>query len=251
MEVISKDGTRIACYRSGSGPALIIVNGALSDHDSVVPVLPYLEPRFTVISYDRRGRGGSGDSKPYAAEREIEDLKAVAALAGEPVYLYGHSSGGILLLQAVLSGLKADKLVLHEPPFVGNAKGDLAERISSFIEKGDREGALTVFFKEALGFPDEMIDRMKSAPHWQKLLGLAHTLAYDLVISGDGTLPKGLSTLGIPTLVIAGGASPRWMREPMERLANALPEGELAVLPGQGHSAAPEVLAKELIRFLG
>ncbi len=251
MEAISKDGTRIACYRSGSGPALIIVNGALSDHGSVVPLLPYLESRFTVISYDRRGRGGSGDSKPYSVEKEIDDLKAVAALAKGTAFFYGHSSGGILLLRAVLSGLRAERLVLHEPPFDRNAHAGLAERISSYIEKGDRENALAIFFKEALGFQDEMIERMKSAPHWQNLLALAPTLAYDVIISGNGEMPVGISNLEIPALVLAGGSSPRWMRESMEMLASALPKGELAILPGQGHSAAPEVLSKELIRFLG
>ncbi len=250
MEVISKDGTRIACYQSGSGPALIIVNGALSDHSSVVPLLPYLEPHLRVISYDRRGRGGSGDTKPYSVEKEIEDLEAVSALANGPVYLYGHSSGGILLLRAALSGFKAGRLVLHEPPFDRNTHAGLAERISSCIEKGDREGALALFFKEALGFQDEMILRMKSAPHWRHLLALAHTLAYDIIISGDGEMPTGTSELDIPTLVLLGGSSPGWMREAMEQLANALPNGTLAVLPGQGHSAAPEILSKELLRFI-
>ncbi len=251
LEVISSDGTRIACYRSGSGPALVFVNGALSDHNSVTPLIPYLETRFTILSYDRRGRGGSGDSKPYSVEKEIEDLKAVASLAEGEACFYGHSSGGILLLRAALSGLKAGRLVLHEPPFVGNMKAGLSERISSCIERGDREGALTAFLTEALGFKDEMIVRMKSAPHWQQLLSLAHTLLYDMEVTGDGTMPAGVSGLEIPSLVLLGGSSPQWMREPVERLAKALPKGELVVLPGQGHSAAPEILSRELIRFLG
>ncbi len=183
-------------------------------------------------------------------EREIEDLSAVAALAEGPVCFYGHSSGGILLLRAALSGLRAGRLVLHEPPFDRNAHAGLAGRISSCIEKGDREGALAIFFKEALGFQDGMIERMKSAPHWQDLLALAPTLEYDVIISGDGEMPAGTSGLDIPALVLAGGSSPEWMREAMERLAEALPKGKLAVLPGQRHSAAPDVLSKELISFL-
>lgn len=254
----STDGTKIAFTRSGRGPSLVLVNGALSDHSSAAAVLPYLEPHFTVFVYDRRGRGESGDTPPYAVDREIEDLTGLMEQVGESAALFGHSAGAILALEAVLRGLPVRRLALYEPPFMLDQQrprppADLPERLQALITRHDHEAALRVFFREAVSAPEEIIMQMQATPLWSKFLVLAPTTPYDARMVGVGVLPVSqLAGLHLPTLVLQGEASPVWTRNGTEALAQVLPHGSLAVLRGQAHNAeheAPQLLADELIRF--
>ena len=148
--VQSRDGTTIAFVRSGSGPSLILIVGALSDHTAAAAFSPHLESHFTVYSYDRRGRGESGNTQPYTVEREMEDLAALVDDIGEPVFLFGHSSGAILALEAALGGVPVQRLVLYEPPFTIDGQRpwlapDLAGRLQELLVANDREAAVRLF----------------------------------------------------------------------------------------------------------
>ena len=253
--VISADGTAIAYEPGGSGPPLVIVNGALSDRRSVAQLRPLLEPSFTVIGYDRRGRGDSGDSATYAPEREIEDLRVVCGGLARPPFVYGHSSGGVLALEAALHGLPMAALALYEPPYIipGSRTppgADLADRLERMVAAGKRGEALRLFLDEGIQLPEPVVDDLEASAGWPPMLALAHTLPYDLRVTGDGTIPgERLARLRIPTLVLSGGASPRWMRDSVAALVSAIPGGSHVVVPGQTHSAAPELLAPRLEAF--
>lgn len=272
--VQSRDGTAIAFVRSGSGPSLILIAGALSDHTTAAAFSPHLESHFTVYNYDRRGRGESGNTQPYAVEREVEDITALVDDIGEPVFLFGHSSGAILALEAALRGLPVQRLVLYEPPFIvdeqrlhpplvvtppapipfSRDRRYLADRLQELLVANDREAALRMFFREGVGIPDEMLNQMQAIPQWVAWLALAHTTPYDAEIGGQDLPPeRRLSALQTPTLVLQGEVSAAWMRASTEALAKALLHGQLAILPGQDHFAvreAPKLLADELISFL-
>ncbi len=257
--VQSRDGTRIAFARSGSGPSLILIVGALSDHTEAAAFSPHLESHFTVSTYDRRGRGESGNTQPYAVEREVEDLAALVDDSGEPVFLFGHSNGAILALEAALGGLPVQCLVLYEPPFTIDGQRpwlapDLAGRLQDLLMANDREAAVRLFLREGGGLPDEMVNQMQASPQWAAWLALAHTTPYDAEIGGQSLPPeRRLSALQTPTLVLQGEVSAAWMRASTRALARALPHGQLAILPGQDHFAmreAPKLLADECLRFL-
>ena len=260
METVrSADGTTIAFARSGAGPPLVIVGGALSDHTAAAPLLPHLESDLTVYVPDRRGRGTSGDERQYEVDREVEDIAALLDRIGEQPHLYGHSSGGILALEAVIRGLPVGRLVVYEPPFIVDEQrprppADLAERLGSLIAANDRDGALRTFLREGPMLPDASIDQIQGTAQWQAWLPLAHTTAYDARIAGACILPlERLAALRTPTLVLQGGASPGWVRSGTEALARALPRGRLVALAGQSHAGAreaPERVAREVIRFL-
>ncbi|MGI8329254.1 alpha/beta fold hydrolase [Actinomadura scrupuli] len=258
-KVTSADGTPIAFERSGEGPAVIVVGGAFNDRGSAGPLMRLLAPRLTVIGYDRRGRGDSGDTPPYEVEREIEDLAALIAEAGGPVSLYGHSSGAVLALRAAAHGLPVSRLALYEPPF--EADDDAARRsareyaayLAELLSKGDRGGAVALFMTN-VGLPPEMVEGARSAPMWPGLEAMAHTLAYDSEVMGHagsgGTMPAGLvGGLPTPALVLAGEASPARLTDAARRVADTLPEGRLVILAGQTHDVDPEVLAPVLADF--
>jgi pimeloyl-ACP methyl ester carboxylesterase len=170
--VISPDGTEIAFERSGSGPALLIVGGALADHSFYAPLAAALSRRFTVYTYDRRGRGQSGDTSPYAVERELEDLAALIDHAGAPVFVYGHSAGAALALRAAGAGLPIAKLVLADPPFTPHGQNDEAARaqfaeeaarLQELHDKGDHRGSVKLFLG-GMGVPDDEVEEMLDSP---------------------------------------------------------------------------------------
>ena len=255
--VMSADGTRIASERAGDGPALLLVNGGLSDRSSSALLTPHLQPSFTVWTFDRRGRGDSGDAAAYAVEREVEDIAALLGRIGEPAAVFGHSSGAILSLEAALAGLPILALALYEPPYIIDGlrprpPADLPVRVRTLVEAGDGEAALVSFLREGMGMRDADVEGVRSSPLWSRWVALAPTTAYDALIA-DGDLPaERAAALATPVLVLQGGASPDWMRAGTETLARTLPHGRLVVLPGQGHTAArdaPALLAGELVRF--
>jgi hypothetical protein len=251
--VRSDDGTEIAVYESGVGPALVLVAGALGDHTAAGPLLPHLTNRFTVHSYDRRGRGASGDTQPHAVDREIEDLFAVVDHAGPGARIYGHSSGAMISLEAVARGLPVPAITVYEPPYIVDDQrprppADLPDRLQELIAAGDRDGAVRLFFLAGPRLTEQEVDGMRAAPFWPALIALAHTVSYDARVSGECVLPVArFRAIGIPVAVLLGGASPGWMRAGCESLAANLSQAKLTVLDGQTHAPDPALLARELV----
>jgi pimeloyl-ACP methyl ester carboxylesterase len=255
----SRDGTAIAFDRLVDGPPVILVCGAMCDRALMRPTAEELAKHFTVFNYDRRGRGESGDTAPYAVEREIEDIGALVAEAGGTASVYGHSSGAGLVLRAAAHGLPVTKAALHDPPYTpddekarrtsreygGNLKAILSE---------DRRGDAVELFMTLVGMPKEMIEGIRRTPGWAELEAMAPTLAYDSEVMGDvgrdGTIPiDQASGVTAPALVLTGGADYPWMTDVGRRLADALPNGRHRVLEGQEHSVPPEVLVPVLEEF--
>jgi pimeloyl-ACP methyl ester carboxylesterase len=258
---ISKDGTSIAYDELGEGPPLILVGGALNTR-SFGPngsLAPLLAERFTVINYDRRGRGASGDTRPWTVEREVEDIDALIEAAGGSAYVYGISSGAALALEAANRGLAIEKLALYEAPFiVDDSRPPLADdylvRLQGFVDS-DRPGdAVRLFIREGVGLPAVVVALMRFMPAWSKLKAVAHTLPYDAAIvydyqKGRPLPPEQWSSATMPTLVSAGGKSPDGMRNAMRELADVLPNAKYHTLEGQTHIVKAEVLAPVLVEF--
>ena len=255
-EVRSKDGTTIAFEWSGEGPPLILVVGAFNDRATGAPLAAALQERFTVLNYDRRGRGGSTDTHPYAVEREVEDLQALIEEAGGSASVFGYSSGAVLALRAAAHGLSISRLVLYDPPVsadggAGRLRGDLAARLAGLVEEGRRGEAVELFQTEAVGIPAEVVAQIRLAPFWPGLEAMAHTLVYETEILGDGSLPIELAaSIEAPTLVIVGGQSSPFIREKAPALADVMPEARVRVLEDQSHDLVPQVLAPVLEEFL-
>lgn len=262
QKAVSRDGTTIAFDQSGKGPALILVGGALSDRSSAVTISALLAPHFTVFSYDRRGRGDSGDTPPYAVEREIEDIDALLNEAGGSAFLFGVSSGAVLALEAAtkLPG-KVRKLAMYEPPFIVDGSrplvpADYVSRLDDLLASGRRGDAVELFLTAAVEIPAAMVSQMRQAPMWAGMEKIAHTLRYDGRVMGDKMsgkpLPPGRwSSATQPALVIDGGDSPAWMRNGARAAAKALPNAGYRTLPGQTHNYDPAVLVPVLIDFFG
>lgn len=318
--VRSLDGTEIAYDRIGAGPALIVIGGAFSTRRSPGVLASLLASHFEVFTYDRRGRGGSGDTQPYAVQREIEDLEALlgemghrgsraAAVAlaaqsaqltdvvqptpfsgavrpspalehdaggpielaqpvqlGQPiqavqsdeVLVYGHSSGAILALEAAVSGLPISRLAVYEPPYTSDPQqpasifapdGREEGAVQAALDAGDRSLAATSFMRMT-GMPDEAIEGMQQASYWSGMLAIAHTLAYDLALTGDGAVPvERLAAIAVRTLVIDGGASPQWASRAGDAVAAAIPGARRLTLEGEDHGVDPGALAPFLIDF--
>ena len=252
--VISKDGTTIAFDRMGEGPPVVLVTGGSVDRMSNAPLAQELVSDFTVLNYDRRGRGPSGDTPPYAIEREIEDIEAMLEAAGGSANLYGTSSGAALALRAAAAGLPVTKLALWEPPFIldENARPpkDQVEQYETMVAEGRRGDAAEYFMTRVVGMPPEFAAQARKEPWWPNQEALAHTLAYDARIMGDYSLPTDLAaSVKVPTIVIAGGADMPFMRETAQALVDALPDGQVRFLDGQGHNVDPTILAPVLKKF--
>ena len=252
LSVTSKDGTAIAYEKVGQGPPLIVVGGALNDHTAPAAGLPLakrLVPNFTVYSYDRRGRGGSSDTPPYAVGREVEDIAALIQTAGGAAYAYGMSSGGALALEAARSGLPVKKLAMYEPPFVGAVQGDeYKAQLETLITAGRRSEAVKLFL-QTIGVPGFFRGVLRLTPMWPKLKRLAPTLVYDAIVMGDGEVPSSaqLAAVSIPTLVLTGEAER--MQEAARALVSSLPNARHQVLEGQTHNVKASALAPVLSAF--
>ncbi len=250
----SRDGTTIAFDQLGDGPPVILVCGGSTDRLANAPLAEFLAPHFSVFNYDRRGRGDSGDTPPYAVEREVEDLDAVIAAAGGSASVYGTSSGAALALEAAASGLVITKLALWEPPYILDESrrppANTARTYTELVAAGRRGDAVEYFMATVVGLPPEFVAEARRAPWWPAQEALAHTLAYDATIMGDYSLPsERLASVTIPTLVIDGGASFPWMSETAQALADTLPNAERRTLEGQTHNVALGTLAPVLQGF--
>jgi pimeloyl-ACP methyl ester carboxylesterase len=257
--VTSKDGTAIAFDKSGHGPALILVGGAYQDRSALAGHASLLASHFTVYNYDRRGRGESGDTSPYAVEREIEDIDALLRNAGESTFLFGGSSGAVLALGAAARIPGIPKLALWEPPFVVDATRppvavDFLSRLKAMIASGRRGDAAAAYMTEGADLPRATVEVMRTAPFWVGAEAAAHTLVYDATIM-DGTmlgrpLPANRwAAVTMPTLVMHGDASPVWMRKAALALVDTLPNASLQEIEGQAHDVGAEALASALEPF--
>lgn len=259
--VISKDGTEIAFDRIGNGPPVVLVDGALC-HRGIGPtskLAGLLAPHFTVITYDRRGRGQSGDTAPYAVEREVEDIAALVGSVDGSAFVWGMSSGAVLALEAASRVRGIKKLALYEAPLiVDNSRSgteDQWARIDRAIASEDR-GAAVKSFLQMVGVPGFFIAVMRLLPVWSKLKEIAHTLRYDGAIVREHQRGQSLqvnrwTSVTIPTLVMDGGKSPQWMRHGNRALALALPNAVYSTLSGQTHTLKPRAHAPTLVEFFG
>ena len=252
-KVRSSDGTAIAFGQVGDGPPIIMVGGA-TEYRAINPtakeLVALLAPQFAVITYDRRGRGESGDTPPYAVESEVEDLAALIAEAGGSAFLVGFSSGAVLALDAAASGLEILRLAVYEPPFVVDDSrsplpADYVAQLDRLVSEGRRDGAAEYFLTKAAGVPAEFVAPMRAGD----VLEISATIMGD-TMSGK-PLPAGRwASVTMPTLVIDGGASDAFMHNGADALAELLPDAERRTLPGQTHAVSADALAPVVQEFL-
>jgi pimeloyl-ACP methyl ester carboxylesterase/uncharacterized protein YndB with AHSA1/START domain len=250
--VTSADGTTIGYDRAGDGPPVILVMGAFNDRSAGAPLAARLSETLTVINYDRRGRGSSTDTLPYAVDREIDDLEALIDAVGGSASVFGYSSGAVLALRAAARGLSITKLALYDPPFLVRGTdpaywSELAGKVTDLVSEGRRGDAVELYQTEGIGIPPDVVARIRTAPFWPALEATAHTLAYEaLVLACPPELPRWVST---PTLVLNGDAGPEPLPPAARAVADAIPDGELRTLPGQTHDLVPDVLGPILEEF--
>jgi pimeloyl-ACP methyl ester carboxylesterase len=245
--VKSADGTSIAYDVAGSGPALVLTGGAFNTRHSPGELVGLLAPHFSVYTWDRRGRGDSGNTLPYAIDRETEDLDAVIAAAGGTALCYGHSSGAILILEAAIRGAAISRIAIYEPPYVPDNVAAM-EGVQPALDAGDPSLAALTFVK---GTGAENTDGLTQSPWWPSMVAIAGTLPYDLALSGDGVVPTDrLAGIHVPVLVMDGGASPAWAANAATAIAAAVPDGRRVTVTGQDHNVSPGSLAPILIDFL-
>jgi alpha-beta hydrolase superfamily lysophospholipase len=252
--VTSRDGTDLAVDRLGEGPPVVLVCGGSTDRMANAGLAAELAAGHTVYNFDRRGRGDSGDTRPYAIEREIEDIAAVIRAAGGSANLYGTSSGAALAMHAAAAGLPVTRLAMWEPPYSVGGRPDLPDDTASvyreLVEAGRRGDAVEYFMAKVVGLPAEFVAGARQAPWWAQQEALAHTLAYDATVMGDYTLPVEVAkAVAVPTLIVDGGASFGFMGETADALAELIGGARRATLDGQQHNVDPAVLAPVLARF--
>jgi pimeloyl-ACP methyl ester carboxylesterase len=275
----SADGTSIAIETAGTGRPVILIGGAFNDRSTVAALAATLAPHLTAVTYDRRGRGASGQigawagassGHPSGADREIEDLAAVidavidavTGRSGSPlagtVDLFGHSSGAVLALEAAQRGLPVGKVAVYEPSYVTDDSrpqplAGLADRIAALADSGQRDEAVELFLTEAAAVPPEVVAGMRASQMWGWFTALAHTLPYDVALAGDRqSLPaQRFARISVPVLAIGGGLSPRWLPAAARAVADAIPGARYVTLDGQDHGVLnqPEALLPLLTGF--
>ncbi len=265
--VTSTDGTNIAYDRVGSGPVAILVNGALGDRKLdrrfklMTGISERLADRFTVINYDRRGRGDSNEAGPFVVEREVEDIAALIEAEGGSASLFGFSSGGALALRAAGAGIGVESVAAYEVPYMVDRDerrppADYGRRVDELIAAGNRNGAVKHFMRAAMGMPSPVVAVMRLMPMWKDMAANAHTLPYDWAalgehnMQGDPLQPEEFASVTVPALVVYGGKSPGNLRKGSEALAAVLPDAQLRVLEGIGHNLKVDAIAPVLEEFL-
>lgn len=254
-KVISADGTVIAYQRYGDGQPVILIGGAFNDAASSAALAEALASRMTAVTFDRRGRGASGDTLPYAIAREVEDIAALVAVLGGQACLCGHSSGSILAFEAAAAGVAIPKLVMFEPPFrlptSPQLPPDYDEQMTAFTASGRNGDAVAYFMTKAVGLSPDAIDQMRKAPHWPALEALAPSAVYDGLLVGDGSVPvTRLSAVTVPALVLDSTGSAPWLRNAAVAVAEALGNATHRSLDGTFHQIPPETLAPVVAEFL-
>lgn len=253
----SKDGTTLAYDVYGSGPALIYITGAtcFRSFEPVLYDVDVFAREFTVYNYDRRGRGDSGNTLPYAIERELEDIEAMLDAAGGTACLLGHSSGAVLALEAALRlGSKVNKLVMYDASYVHDEAEqrefqELSQALYTLLDTGKHDEAMR-FFLEGIGIPEEVIEGMRQSPDWAMMTALAPTLAYDTILASDLPPVERAARLSTPTQIIIGEESPASIHDVANQLRAAIPNAQYTQLADQDHMPDPEALLPVLTRFL-
>jgi pimeloyl-ACP methyl ester carboxylesterase len=252
--VKSADGTIIAYDQVGDGPPMVVSVGAFCTRHTFVPPAE-LAARFTVYTYDRRGRGDSGDTQPFAAEREYEDLAAVASVCAGTPFVFGHSSGAAIAVRAAARGVPMAAVVAYEAPFQNDdtplSPPDPAGRIIALVGAGRRGEAVEFWMRDVVHLPAEMVDGMKRMPWFAAMEPLTPTLPYDIAVTGGGVPTAELAAITVPALVLGGGNSPAWFQRTVAEQAAAIPGGRLQMIDGFDHNAPPDVIAPILIDFFG
>lgn len=256
--VRSADGTTIAFERSGDGPPVILVGGAFNDRTTVAGVAASLAPSFTAVAFDRRGRGESGVVPVTSAdrEREIEDLAALIEAVGGSAYLFGHSSGAVLALEATRR-LAVAKLAVYEPPFIVDGsrprpEPDFGKRLRTLLSEGRRDDAVALFQTEGVGLPPEAVDGMRGSEMWAWFVGFADSLAHDEALFDPGhAVPSRLAAISVPVLAIDGGETWPWLRDGTKAVADAISGSRYVTLAGEDHGVLgnPEALRPLLVEF--
>ncbi|MDQ4137543.1 MAG: alpha/beta hydrolase [Actinomycetota bacterium] len=254
--VTSADGTTIAFETRGSGPTVVLVDGAMCFRRSgpMPAIADQLESAHTVVLYDRRGRGESGDAAPYDLEREVEDLAALVGMLGGPVRLFGMSSGGALVLRAAAAlSDSVSKVALYEVPYSPDgalpAAAAYTADLTTALASDDRDGAVTAFLRR-VGTPDPAIERIRTSPGWSAMTAIAPTLGYDDALMSGGVVPADLvSSLVVPVLCLAGGASPDFLRYGAATVADLAPKGRFELVEAAGHDVPVDRLAAHLLPF--
>lgn len=260
----SRDGTVIAYEQTGTGPPIILVSAALADRSGTKRLASQLSEHFTVINYDRRGRGKSGDTQPYAAEREVEDIEALIDASGGSAYLFGSSSGSVLALDAASAlGPKVKKLFMYEPPFIVDDSRppmpeDLTKQVAKLVSDGRRNDAVKLFFTRGMGIPPFGVTLMRYLmPGWSKMADMAHTVPHDLAIlagtqTGKPLPPQRWAGTSAPTLIEVGSRSEPFFHNSAKALAEILPHAEYRSLEGGNHGSvlmAPKAIATSVEQF--
>lgn len=251
----SADGTVIAYERTGGGPPLIVSVGAFcTRHSFVAP--SELARDFTVYTYDRRGRGDSGDTQPFSPEREYEDLAAVVAATGAdaPPFVFGHSSGGAIALRAAAAGVPFGAVVSYEAPFANSdtpppSVPDPAEHIRELVRTGRRAEAVRFWMTGVIHLPEQVLAQMEGAPWVKGMEALTHTLPYDLAVTDGGVPAAELARITVPVMILGGKNSPAWFQRSVAEQASATPGARLVMLDGYDHNAPPEVITPILTDF--
>jgi pimeloyl-ACP methyl ester carboxylesterase len=266
LTVTSADGTKIAYDRYGDGPVVILVNGALGDRKLdrrfklMSGLAELLAPGNTVIDYDRRGRGDSGEAGPFAVEREIEDIAALIAANGGSAALFGFSSGGALALRAAGAGIDVERVAVYEAPFMVDRTekrppADYARRLDEFVAVGDRAGAVKHFLRNAMGMPAFAVAAMRLMPMWKDMEATANTLPYEWAalgehnMQGDRLRAAEWASVSVPALVVYGAKSPANLQKGSRALAEVLPNARLEAIAGMGHRLKVKLLAPVLGQF--
>lgn len=257
--VVSADGTVIDYDTYGEGPAVVLVGGmtqfrALDERTTLI-ARQLADKGYTVVDYDRRGRGRSGDTRPWALDREVEDLGALIRAVGGSAAVYSSSSGATIALPAAAAGLGITALALYEPPFFGNdQQAGHVERLRSLVADGDHDGALRYNFTSVLGMPEDAVAGMARMPMWPLMVSIAPTLVYDMAavrdVNADTDWRSRWASVTVPAIVYSGDRTFPGMPEAADATAAALPNARREVLPGQDHGPAADAIVPVLARFL-
>jgi pimeloyl-ACP methyl ester carboxylesterase len=259
----SRDGTEIACWKSGTGPALILVHGTAADHTRWKPILSELETRFSVYAMDRRGRGGSThEAEPYAFTREFEDIAAVVDAVytdtGEAPSALGHSQGAIYSLEASLLTPYLKKLILYEPPVPAGLHSyspEVVPKLEKLLQEGKRGEVVSTFMREIVRMPEGQLRALHSLPTWEGRVAAAHTIVREIKEQSEhySFRPEKFHAMRVPTLLLLGGASPAYFKTAIDLVHKALPVSQVALLAGQQHAAVDtgkEIFLKPVLEFL-
>ena len=256
ITVKSKDGTPIGFECAGSGPTLLFVHGGVGDRTRWTPMFPLLSSHFTVCAMDRRGRGASGDSSEYSLQKEAEDVVAVVNSLKGPVYVFGHSYGGVAALEAAIETKRIVKLMLYEPPLHEPAGPNLAvaDQVEQLVRIGSLEEGLILFQRVIVRQPAEEIERMKSRPNWQSLVATIAMHPRQMRALAKYKFDAGrMKKVKIPTLLLLGKTTTSpYLKQSIEALQLSLPNPTLVELEGQGHNAADggrQALADAIVNF--